>query len=357
MLEKMNQASRAHMPGLSDPSAIPYQAADRVLSQGPLESNTAFILRLQRFLDTYAQDGSRAAVLAQVQAYLTGLDPGVDPTLPFLGIVGGNTSLSTWDVLTGASAPGAPPAHTLVQPANWNWDGAQQPWRAWLILYMQLIQMNNFGIAASVSSTGGSGVAGVTSGFATLTGMTPFTGVGLSSADVGRYLIVTGGASAGNNGTFQITSVLSRTSCIVANPAAVAPDANNGTLSWVVAYYPFIRPAPVWGSPAAVWGSFQWGVTVDPNLIISIRQLVQRWKSAGTYYPYIIVSFGGSSGVPGSEFSPNSVQGSGNPDGTWGGNGHNVGGVWVPSKKPINKFTSFCDGTGQYVQCTVQNVT
>jgi hypothetical protein len=165
-------------------------------------------------------------------------------------------------------------------------------------------------------------------------------------------LIGAGGAHTENNGTFQITSVLSSTSCIIANPSAIAAD----TISWSISQYPFIGPAPVWGSPGFVWGAgYTWGVNVSSFVIQSIRQLVQRWKAASTYYPNIIVSFGGGDATAGNEFSPNSAQGSGNPDGTWGGTsggpGKLVNGVWVPARQTVSPFTAFCDGTGVAIQC------
>jgi hypothetical protein len=107
-----------------------------------------------------------------------------------------------------------------------------------------------------------------------------------------------------------------------------------------------------------VWGdTYTWGVNCSPLVIQSIRQIVQRWKAASTYYPNIIISFGGGDATAGSEFSPNSAQGAGNPDGTWGGAGKNVNGVWVPARTTVNPFTAFCDGTGSRISCYEVNVT
>jgi len=235
---------------------------------------------------------------------------------------------------------------------SWSVVPMDRPWRSWLVLFMHLVSSGLGGGAARVLATGGSGVPGVTSGFVTIGGL-----VGMNATHVQQYVTIGGAASSENNGTFQITSVTDANDVIVANPNAVAFDANNGSLTWSIGHYPFITPAPVWGAPGRTWGtSSQWGVVVDPQILISIRAILQRWKAANAYYPHIIVSFGGADGTAGSEFSPLSSIGAGNPDGTWGSYGKNVNGVWVTAKQPLSPFTSFLDGTGQYVNCTEQNI-
>jgi len=337
---KSDSATRAGVPGYGDPSAIPLQAADRVLVQGPAESNGSFIARMPDFLDAWARAGSRVAVLEQLQAYLTNLQPGVVATFPDVTIVGGNTSATRWDTLTFAAPQGAPPSRSLIAPQNFNWDGTAHNSRAWLVLFQHLVPTGVSGSGATVASVGSSGVAGVTSGFATLTGLANLT-------EPQQYITITGAAHAANNGTFQITSIISSTSCIIANTKAVSGD----TFAWSLGVYPWIAPAPVWGSPNFVWGAGSWGVSASHFVIESVRALLRTWKSASTYYPRIIVSFGGGDGTASNEFSPLSAQGAGNPDGTWGDIGKLSGGAWVPAKQPLNAFTAFCDGTGTAVQC------
>lgn len=64
-------------------------------------------------------------------------------------------------------------------------------------------------------------------GVSTLTGLT-----GMTANSVGNFLSVSGAASAGNNGTFLIISFISATSVTISNAAGVAPDANNGAITW-----------------------------------------------------------------------------------------------------------------------------
>ncbi len=354
LIEKSVEGQTAKMPGQgSDPSVLPLQAADRVLAQGPGESNAAFTERLEDAFNAWGKAGSRVSVLGQIQAYLTNAQPGVALAWPECLIVGGNTSLTTWDTIYGSTPSAGAPAHALIDPANWNWDGLNRPTRAWLVLFMNLVATGQAGTAATVASIGGSGVAGVTDGFATITGLSGMTG-----ANVQQYLVVTGAATSANNGTFQIVAVSSSTSVIIANTAAIAGDANDGAIVWHVGAYPYIGPGPVWGSPDFVWGDdLTWGLNCSPLVIESIRAILKAWKAASTYYPNIIISFGGADSTAGSEFSPNSVQGNGNPDGTWADYGRNVGGCWIPAPAPKNPFTAVCDGTGLAINCYEKNTT
>lgn len=66
-------------------------------------------------------------------------------------------------------------------------------------------------------------------GKSTLTGLT-----GMSSASVGATLNIRGASSQVNNGAFVITDYISGTSVKVASVFGVAPDSNNGAISWYV---------------------------------------------------------------------------------------------------------------------------
>jgi hypothetical protein len=70
---------------------------------------------------------------------------------------------------------------------------------------------------------------------------TPYTGYsvtidgvsGMSSADIGRFLVISGAASPENNGAFAITDCLSLTRVVIYNPVLpTTPDGNNTTISW-----------------------------------------------------------------------------------------------------------------------------
>lgn len=358
--DKMDQAARAHIPGAArTDTAIPYQAEDRVLVQGPAETNAQFIARLRRAFDSWRKAGSREAILEQMKGYRTGLDPGVTATDTSMLIVGGNGTYSTWQSATFADTPEASPTRRRVSPVNWDWDGVAQPWRSWLVLFMRDVPIGVSGSAMSVTSVGGSGVSGVTSGFSTLTGL-----ASVPADPVGMWITVSGADGDQNNGRFQIVLRLSDTSVMVANPGpGIAPDLNNGSISWSISEYPFFRPALAWGSPSLLWGNFTWGLEwaghtpeETTQVVTSIRQILKRWKSARTYYPNILVSFDGGDGTAGNQFSPLSAAGTGNPNADYGAYGSNVNGVWVPRARQF-PLTCFLDGTGQYLRCNVHNVT
>lgn len=77
------------------------------------------------------------------------------------------------------------------------------------------------GAAASVTAAG--------AGLSTLAGL-----AGITSDMVGLLLVMSGSASASNDGKFRIAAYIDATSVQIENAAAVAPDANNGALVWAL---------------------------------------------------------------------------------------------------------------------------
>jgi hypothetical protein len=51
---------------------------------------------------------------------------------------------------------------------------------------------------------------------------------------VGQYITLSGAASSRNNGTFPVVGLNSAQSVVIDNPLAVAPDLNNGAISWEI---------------------------------------------------------------------------------------------------------------------------
>jgi len=85
-------------------------------------------------------------------------------------------------------------------------------------------------LGEAISGQSGSSISitSVISNVATISGL-----ISMSPDSVGRFLTISGAASAGNNGTFRVLDFLSAASVNVVNAAAVAGDANNGSISWV----------------------------------------------------------------------------------------------------------------------------
>jgi hypothetical protein len=177
-----------------------------------------------------------------------------------------------------------------------------------------------------------------------------------------------------NNGTFQIVQVTSATTCQIANNA---PGLSGDTFNWSISAYPFIAPGLVWGAPGQVFGEgdlglpapdqgslqggmwaptvagsplpvVSWGLSCPESLIDTIRLLLARWKGAGTWYSHIVVAFDGAVGAQGAAFSPNSTPGSGNPNGTFGPEGQNSAGVWVPTRLVSSYSNAWCGGTTRW---------
>jgi hypothetical protein len=429
--EKAFQAVMIRFPGQGDPSQLPYLSYDRQMVQGLAETAAEFATRLRSAFQTWNLAGSRVAVLGQIQAYLQGLAPGTPSTAPWLTIVTATGSapfnLAVWDQLLYGDAIGATPRKTKVSFSNFAWDHKQAPWRTWLILPQTLV-VSSSGTGASTTAVQGGSLANpgaigaataksgvyypnvwipapvAVGGYANAPWLT-VTGLSGTLAP-GMYLVLSGSSHAGNNGTFQIVTVVNSTTVVVANPNGIAPDTS---LTWSVGQYPFLSPAPVWGAPGwtlgqgvaniapldygsyegGLWGpslpatstpTLAWGLQLQSTVlnptpptsevVVSIRSLVKQWKSAGTYYESIIVAFDAGTGAAGSAYSALSAQGSGNPDGSFGGHGKIVsftsqdGGApitypnaWGPNRLISSPFDCYCQGSGTFNNCSVTNVT
>ncbi len=90
--------------------------------------------------------------------------------------------------------------------------------------------------AANTDSGTTAAVTSFATPYATITGLT-----GMYAALVGQQLHFSGAASGGNNGTFTIYAIISATSVVITNASAVAPDSNNGTISWHIINNTFFR--------------------------------------------------------------------------------------------------------------------
>lgn len=107
-----------------------------------------------------------------------------------------------------------------------------------------------------------------------------------------------------------------------------------------------IAPARAWGSGS--WGEpgISWGFNVTSEFFSGLRRIVRQWKSAATYYPWIIFDFNGGDGVSSApQFMPSNNSGTGNPTGDWGRWGTVVsGGNYAPSRPSTMRFA---DGSDQ----------
>jgi hypothetical protein len=88
-------------------------------------------------------------------------------------------------------------------------------------------ETSQLGEGISGQTGAGASLDSIASGIVTVSGLT-----GMTSASVGRFITISGAATGANNGTFLITAFNSATSVDYSNPSGVAPDGNNGAISW-----------------------------------------------------------------------------------------------------------------------------
>jgi hypothetical protein len=121
LTEWMIQGSKARMPGLGTPTALPLLARDRGYIRGFAQSDEVFAARLPGWLEDHKREGHPFEVLRQIRGYLA----------PYAVRVRHVDNAGNW--------------HTILEdgteirqnlPGSWDWDGdAAKWWRFWIILY------------------------------------------------------------------------------------------------------------------------------------------------------------------------------------------------------------------------------
>lgn len=248
LIDKMNQAMRARIPGLGTPSALGYIGLDRVIQQGPVETNDSFASRLTKAYDAWHYAGNRRATMQQAYIYMQQFITAQAGQIPVIVTVNSDGTNAVWDTFYSSSDINLPPSHQRVTTTNWDWDGLGRWWWAWLIFFL----------------------------------------TNTSDLQVGR-------------------------------------NWGDGT----------------WGD-----GDGSWGLNQAPEVFSPLRSLIRLWKSQVTFYPFFILSWTPGVGGVGDLFSPNSIEGTGNPDGTWGRWSKVVDGIRVKAR---DETCRYIDGTGVYV--------
>jgi hypothetical protein len=160
---RSNAAAKNGMPGQGDPSALPLLGLDRLLLQGPGETNAAFNARLSGAFDMWQRAGNDWTVLEQCLKQILPLQP---PAL-----IVSNTS--AWSYYGASADTTRPPLQFLARVANWNWDGNVEPigtvstpwWRMWMVLFSYA---PNAWATASLALGGGGPVLGANPGTTSL---------------------------------------------------------------------------------------------------------------------------------------------------------------------------------------------
>lgn len=116
---------------------------------------------------------------------------------------------------------------------------------------------------------------------------------------------------------------------------------------WSVAPQAWTGDGGTWGDGATTWGvtDKSWGLSVEPTVISTMRTIVKTWKSASTWYRWIVVSLDASfaNWTAGGAYYPSTgdwqhwskVSTAANSSG-------NVVPAYVPARAPLLRY---CDGT------------
>lgn len=139
LLDKLDQAMMAHIPGQGTRTALPYLGLDRVMPQGPFEADADYERRLQGAYDAWQRAGSRRAVMSQALTYVADyeVESGtMRPRATCVSVSNGG-AWATWDTYYSASDITLAPAHVRIASANWDFDGnLTKWWRVWLVVFL-----------------------------------------------------------------------------------------------------------------------------------------------------------------------------------------------------------------------------
>jgi hypothetical protein len=139
-------ASAANCPSQAPPDAVPWISQDRGLSTGPQQSSASVMRQQQLWLDLWKRAGNPTGLLLAIRSYFYGIASG-SPAVSLIldgdpvGTAAPNGG-STWyqyaagapDFLAGAQDP-VPPSVERRGLGRWNWDGTNQYFRSWLVIY------------------------------------------------------------------------------------------------------------------------------------------------------------------------------------------------------------------------------
>jgi hypothetical protein len=300
LLEKSNQGIRARMPLLCDPTTLPYLGLDRLLSQGPLEPNASFRVRLQQAFQTWKRAGSARAIMGAIQPYL----------LPSTWKLRTVSDASIWYTYESGASTSSPPdlfRGSVGGTGDWNWDGHPSTydphpqglnawWRWWLII---IIDMTIAGTSISIASNTSPIVITTSTAHGLGNGQQVFiTGVAgnlaANSCSTGGVAGVTkpffnGWITANvTSNTFQIltldgrATVGSGTSSAGGDVYAVGPQNQTG-----------FGPGPSCGAPGVVCGdaNISCGFNQPSPFFKGIQTLIAQWKAANSWCRWIVVTF------------------------------------------------------------------
>lgn len=75
LIEKLFQGMKMHIPTKADATALPFIGADRLIGQGPSESNANYATRLKYAFDDWRVAGNARSIVQQLRGYLSPFSP------------------------------------------------------------------------------------------------------------------------------------------------------------------------------------------------------------------------------------------------------------------------------------------
>jgi hypothetical protein len=255
LLDAGGYAVLAGLPSRAPPDAYSWFGLDRQIARGPNETALGYVARLIQWLDIWRHAGSSTTVLLATLAYLTPLAPQVS-TVSWPG----SGTFPSWDTYFAGDVPfppgqsiPTPPYHQNVQTGIWQWDTLLVPYYAPFMWWRKWLIIQSSGPQAPWS---------------------PPTAQWASGGSLTTAIV----ADATYGKVIECTA-----------PASPGPNSFN------------------WGD-GTCWG---WSGTTDQST--SLTAIVTEWKSAGCWYPWILVTYDPT------WFQPaNNNQGVDCPDGAWG---------------------------------------
>jgi len=122
MADELVLGIKSRAPGLGTLDSLAFIGRDRQIDRGPRETAQAYATRLSQAFDTWRNAGCTRTILGQLVTYFV-------PDVPLARHVSGR---SLWHTLAAGVV-----TRLRASPANWDWDGVFDWWRAWVILYCE----------------------------------------------------------------------------------------------------------------------------------------------------------------------------------------------------------------------------
>ena len=307
-LEKLNQAMKAHMPGVGTPTALPLLGDDRLIERGLTESDEAYATRLSGAFDAWRSAGTDRGVLTQVLDYFLEQTPGglIIQQNPY------NLSPTTSAAITFKYYPqftdtsGAP--NYLYYINSYPSASVQLPNDPIPVVYPNIITLNNPVLGSAIpfprwewwlQISPGYLSWGINAGFVTISGGTPATVFfpgphNLVEGQVISMYVETAVPGLLGNSQWVVHVVNDNTIELVGS--VTTPGLYTDQIINTPTSNAWVEPSLPFGSTGATIGPSSTsciGAQCAPTVGDDIRRIVALWKQAGSWCREILIPFDG----------------------------------------------------------------